>query len=183
MKNSTKFNKEEHIAEISPVEGFPGLYYVSVADEYEDPNTKEPYSYGVDENGENDGSCRIVLVNVAMSKSQLRRHMDRLVSFMVAEGFHRGGSGAGSYSGREPRPEHLSAPELRVHHPRRESCCQGYQEGARGWSLPGGHPGRSCSAYGRIDKGDELSASGMAELSRKPVLTFFTRPSAAGSWV
>ena len=86
MKYSTKFNEAQHITEINPVEGFPGLHYVDVADEYEDPNTKEPYSYGVDENGENDGSCRIVLVNVAMSKSELRRHMNRLVSFMVAEG-------------------------------------------------------------------------------------------------
>ena len=86
MKNSTKFNKAQHTIETDPVEGFPGLHYVDVADEYEDPNTKEPYSYGVDENGELDGSCQIVLVSIATTRSQLRRRMDRLVSFMVAEG-------------------------------------------------------------------------------------------------
>ena len=86
MENSVKFSKAQHESEALKVKGFSGLHFVEVAGEGKNPETKKPYSYGVDTDGERDGSCRIVLVNVAKTKTQLTARMSALVDYSVAKG-------------------------------------------------------------------------------------------------
>ena len=86
MENSVKFSKAQHESESLKVKGFSGLHFVEVAGEGKNPETKKPYSYGVDTDGERDGSCRIVLVNVAKTKTQLTARMSALVDYSVAKG-------------------------------------------------------------------------------------------------
>ena len=86
MKNSVKFSKEQHESESLTVDGFEGLHFVEVAGSGLHPETKEPYTYGVDDDGERDGSCRIVLVDTATSKTQLKTRVASLVDFSVANG-------------------------------------------------------------------------------------------------
>ena len=86
MKNTVKFSKDQHDSESLTVTGFKGLHFVEVAGEGEHPETKQPYTYGVDEDGERDGSCQIVLVNTANTKTQLKERMTDLVNYSVAKG-------------------------------------------------------------------------------------------------
>ena len=86
MKNSVKFSKDQHDAQNLIVEGFDGLHFVEVAGDGNHPETKKPYTYGVDSEGERDGSCRIVLVNTASTKTQLKARMAALVDYSVAQG-------------------------------------------------------------------------------------------------
>ena len=87
MKNEVKFSKDQHETESLKVEKFgDSLHYVEVAGEGNHPETKEPYSYGVDTDGERDGSCRIVLVSTAKTKTQLKTRLTALVDYSVAKG-------------------------------------------------------------------------------------------------
>ena len=86
MKNSVKFSKDQHSSESRTVEGFGGLHFVEVAGSGVNPETKEPYTYGVDTDGERDGSATIVLVNVAKTKTQLKARLFSLVDYSVANG-------------------------------------------------------------------------------------------------
>ena len=86
MENSVKFSKAQHESESLKVKGFSGLHFVEVAGEGKNPETKKPYSYGVDPDGERDGSCRIVLVDTATTKTQLKARMATLVDFSIAQG-------------------------------------------------------------------------------------------------
>ena len=80
MENSVKFSKAQHESESLKVKGFDGLHYVEVAGE------GKPYDYGVDVDGERDGSCRIVLVNKATTKTQLKARLIALVNYSIANG-------------------------------------------------------------------------------------------------
>ena len=86
MENSVKFSKAQHESESLKVKGFSGLHFVEVAGEGKNPETKKPYSYGVDTDGERDGSCKIVLVDTAKTKTQLKSRMSSLVDYSVAKG-------------------------------------------------------------------------------------------------
>ena len=90
MKNSVKFNKKQHDSESVTVEGFEGLHKVDVAGGGENPkgsaNPGEPYTYGVNEDGERDGSATIVLVNIAKTKAELKSRMVSLVDYSVSKG-------------------------------------------------------------------------------------------------
>ena len=86
MENSVKFSKAQHESESLKVKGFSGLHFVEVAGEGKNPETKKPYSYGVDTDGERDGGCRIVLVDTATTKTQLKARMATLVDFSIAQG-------------------------------------------------------------------------------------------------
>ena len=90
MKNSVKFNKKQHESESVTVEGFEGLHFVDVAGGGENPkgstNPGEPYTYGVNQDGERDGSATIVLVNTAKTKAELKSRMTSLVDYSVSKG-------------------------------------------------------------------------------------------------
>ena len=88
MKNTQKFNKDQHVSQESRVDGFEeqGIHNVEVAGEGVNPETKEPYSYGVDKDGNPNGSAVIVLVDTATTKTQLKKRMTDLVDYTVTQG-------------------------------------------------------------------------------------------------
>ena len=71
MENSVKFSKAQHESESLKVKGFSGLHFVEIAGEGKNPETKKPYSYGVD---------------TAKTKTQLKSRMSSLVDYSVAKG-------------------------------------------------------------------------------------------------
>ena len=90
MKNNVKFDKEQHESESITVDGFEGLHKVDVAGGGVNPkgheNAGEPYTYGVGEDGERDGSATIVLVNKAKTKTELKSRVSLLVDYSISKG-------------------------------------------------------------------------------------------------
>ena len=90
MQNSVKFDKKQHESQSLTVEGFDGLHRVEVAgggvNPKGHPEAGKPYTYGVDEDGNRNGSAEIVLVNTAKTKTDLKARVGTLVDYSVSQG-------------------------------------------------------------------------------------------------